>query len=219
MLAKSAPYAAEPVPMLEGERERGTAMGDVEHGPECAEEHARDGFLKLDTPEGYRAEFIEGQIVVSPPPLGDHEYIFALINEQVTRDSVVRMHVSGHKGLVLPSGGRCTKNYVIPDGVVAPRELKLFKGADSWMPPDGIAMVFEVTSSKPEQDRETKRHCYARAGIPLYLLVDRAAKTVTLFGEPDEGDDDYREDVRVGFGKPVDLPAPFGFALDTEDFY
>ncbi|CAM5512961.1 hypothetical protein SGLAM104S_06366 [Streptomyces glaucescens] len=59
------------------------------------------------------------------------------------------------------------------------------------MPCDGVALVLEVTSSKPGADRETKRRCYARGGIPLYLLVDREAGAVTLFSDP-EGHD-YRE--------------------------
>jgi hypothetical protein len=66
--------------------------------------------------------------------------------------------------------------------------------------------------------RRPARHCHAKGGIPLYLLVDRTERTVTLFSEPDEGAEDYREDVRVTFGKPVDLPEPFAFALDTADF-
>lgn len=76
-------------------------------------------------------------------------------------------------------------------------------------------MVLEVTSAKPERDRGVKRHCYAKAGIPLYLLVDRADQSVTLFSEPDAAVEDYREDVRVTFGKPLDLPEPFAFTLDT----
>jgi hypothetical protein len=63
-----------------------------------------------------------------------------------------------------------------------------------------------------------KRHCYAKAGIPLYLLVDRSEQTVSLFSEPDQAAEDYREDVRVVFGKPVELPGPFSFTLETAEF-
>ncbi|CAL9442003.1 hypothetical protein GCM10010266_03710 [Streptomyces griseomycini] len=81
---------------------------------------------------------------------------------------------------------------------------------------DGVAMVVEVTSSKPQADREAKRRCYARGGIPLYLLVDREASSITLFSDPEK--DEYREQCTRPFGKPITLPAPFGFNLDTADF-
>lgn len=77
--------------------------------------------------------------------------------------------------------------------------------------------MVEVTSSRPEPDRGAKRHCCARAGIPLYLLVDREKKTVTLFSEPK--DDDYVADVRVPFGRPLALPEPFAFELDTSELF
>ncbi|MFI0447986.1 Uma2 family endonuclease [Actinomadura sp. 6N118] len=191
----------------------------AEHDPRCAHEQALlDGFLKLDTPEGYRAEFIEGEIVVSPPPIGDHEMIFSRITWQVMRESRMDMDVSGNKGLELARGSRCTKNHLIPDAVFAPKDLDLFAGAESWMPSDGVAMVVEVTSGKPEKDRGVKRHCYAKAGIPLYLLVDRADRVVALFSEPDRDAEDYREDIRLTFGKAIDLPEPFGFTLETNEF-
>lgn len=39
-------------------------------------------FLSLDTPEGYRAELIDGEIVATPPPNGNHERGISLIVEQ-----------------------------------------------------------------------------------------------------------------------------------------
>jgi hypothetical protein len=39
---------------------------------------------------------------------------------------------------------------------------------------------------------------------------------VTLFAEP-EGDD-YQAACRQPFGKPIELPAPFSFTLETGDF-
>ncbi len=84
------------------------------------------------------------------------------------------------------------------------------------MPCDGLAMVLEVTSTKPEADREAKRRCYAREGIALYLLVDREASMVTLFSEPEK--DDYLRLLKRSFGDPLSLPEPFAFDLDTADF-
>ena len=190
-------------------------MTAMAHEPLSQEDVLLEGFLALDTPEGFRAELIQGEIVVTPPPDGDHEDYIGLIVNQVIRRSRTDMQFSGNKGLKLRSGGGCPKNHLVPDGTFAPMELRLYRGADSWMPCDGVAMVMDVTSTKPQADREVKRRCYARAGIPLHLLVDRDTAQVTVFSEPK--DDDYREHCARPFGKPIALPEPFAFDLDTAD--
>jgi len=191
-------------------------MTAMAHEPLTQEEVLLEGFLALDTPEGFRAELIEGEIVVTPPPDGEHEKYISRIVRQVIKRSSTEMDFSGNKGLRLRSGEACPKNHVVPDVTLAPLERDLFGGADSWMPCDGVAMVLEVTSTKPKADREAKRRCYARGGIPLYLLVDRDAASVTLFSDPEK--DDYRELCTRPFGKPLTLPAPFSFDLETADF-
>ncbi|WP_344046875.1 Uma2 family endonuclease [Streptomyces thermoalcalitolerans] len=191
-------------------------MTAVAHEPITPAEGLLEIFLSLDTPEGFRAELIEGEIVVTPPPDGDHEDYIELIVNQVYERSRTSMQFSGNKGLRLKSGGGCPKDHVIPDGTFAPRALRLYRGAGPWMPCDGVAMVLEVTSTKPRTGREAKRRCYARAGIPLHLLVDREASSVTLFSEPEN--DDYLELCTRPFGKSLTLPEPFSFDLETADF-
>ena len=186
--------------------------------PFDANEELLQYFLALETPAGFRAELLEGEITVSPPPNGYHEHTLSEIVFQVVRGSSVPMAYSGNKGLLLPRDGRCPKNRAIPDGVFAPRELRLFTSGESWTPPDGVAMVVEVTSSNPDRDRTVKRRCYARADIPLYLLVDKGTRTVTLFSDPDVEDSGYRTDLCVAYGEMLELPEPFGLKLDTSDF-
>ncbi|MFD3620834.1 Uma2 family endonuclease [Streptomyces sp. NPDC058676] len=181
-----------------------------------------DWFVDLDTPEGLRAELIEGELVVTLVPDGHHEHCISRTARQVYRRSPADMEFSANKGLLLPSVDGCPPDHVIPDGTFAPKELELYRGADPWMPGEGVAMVLEVTSPRPQTgrspqtDRETKRRCYARGGIPLYLLVDREASWTTLFGDPASGD--YREIRAAAFGKPLTLPDPFAFDLDTSDY-
>lgn len=191
-------------------------MTAMAHEPLTQAEVLLEGFLALDTPEGFRAELIEGEIVVTPPPDGDHEDYIGLIVDQVARRARTRMQFSGNKGLRLRSGGGCPKNHAIPDGTFAPLDLRLFRGAAPWMPCEGIALVVEVTSTKPQADREAKRRCYARGGIPLYLLIDRDAGSVTLFSDPEDAD--YRQHLTIPYGKPLPLPEPFAFDLETGDF-
>ncbi|MBW8485470.1 Uma2 family endonuclease [Actinomadura parmotrematis] len=190
-----------------------TAMAHDQH---TQEDFLLEGFLALDTPEGFRAELIDGEIVVTPPPLGGHEDIIGLIVEQIFQKTKTRVNFAGTKGLIVPSGGACPKNRVIPDGTFALAELRLFRDAGTWMPAEGVLLVLEVTSRRAGIDREAKRHCYARADIPFYLLADRDERALTLFSEP-QGDD-YRDSSRVPFGKALPLPDPFGFELETFEF-
>ncbi|MFF6774709.1 Uma2 family endonuclease [Streptomyces sp. NPDC012637] len=190
-------------------------MTAMPHEPLTQEDVLLEGFLALDTPEGFRAELIEGEIVVTPPPDGDHEKHISRIARQVIRRALADMDFSGNKGLRLTSAAGQPRDHVIPDITFAPLVADVFGGADSWMPGDGVAMALEVTSTRPNKDRDVKRRCYARGRIPLHLLVDRDDSTVTLFTDPQNGD--YREQHRVPFGKPVPLPEPFGFDLETSD--
>jgi Uma2 family endonuclease len=182
--------------------------------PEAPVDSTLQYFLSLDTPEGYRAELIDGEIVVTPPPNGNHERVISRIVEQVFAGSATRMDFAGHKGLVFPVAP--SQNRVIPDITFAPRDLDLFRDAPPWMSPRGVAMVVEVTSSSPDHDRSGKRHGYATAKIPLYLLVDRQQGQATLFSDPVR--DDYTTQTQVTFGGSIKLPPPFSFTLETEDF-
>jgi Uma2 family endonuclease len=84
-----------------------------------------------------------------------------------------------------------------------------------------VALVAEVTSpTSPDtvlNDRETKPVQYARAGIPLYLLVDQEPGEWTLSALA-EGWQRYQVAARGKLGEPVLLPAPFGFAIETSDW-
>jgi Uma2 family endonuclease len=180
------------------------------------EDDLLESFLALETPEGFKAELIEGEIVVSPAPDGDHQDAIDVIVHQVFGRSKEPMQHSGNSGPLVQAGGPCPKNHLISDIIFAPRERRLLRGAPSWMQPDGVATVVEVTSLRPSIDRKLKRHCYARAGIPLHLIVDRDEAKVVLHSFP-KGDD-YAKDVSVALGESLSLPEPFGFALETSDF-
>lgn len=164
-----------------------------------------EAFLALETPEGFKAELIEGEIVVTPPLDGGHETAIGRIVWQVARRCPEELDFAGGKGLIVP-GGR-----FIPDGTFTDRDAMV--GRESWSEPDGVLLVLEVTSRRPQKDREQKRLGYAAAGIPLYLLVDRQRELVVLHSEPKHGD--YAATVTAVPGDLLSLPKPLGFDLDT----
>jgi Uma2 family endonuclease len=84
-------------------------------------------------------------------------------------------------------------------------------------------MALEVVSaSSIEDDYRLKPGEYAKARVPLYLIIDpmQAPCRVALLADPtlvdpEAGLYDYQEEFQVKAGEPLKLPEPFGIALDT----
>jgi Uma2 family endonuclease len=157
----------------------------------------------LDLPAGFKAEIIEREVVVTPAPGFQHESYFARLSHQL---NVNGWSVSGNLGVLTPLGR------FIPDMTVVALDYWERDSDEGWQRPDGIAMVVEITSTNPSNDRDSKRRGYAGAGIPLYLLIDRQRKESVLFSEPEKGD--YATRARRPLGEPIPLPRPFSFVLE-----
>lgn len=164
-------------------------------------------------PEGWRVELIEGEICVTPPANGEHEEIVSEVNHQVgrkVRDDSLR----NFTGIGLTVPGSSATGHVVPDLVIAPKGASR-PGRVARASP--ILLVAEVTSdSTAAHDREKKIRGYARAGIPVYLLIDREEGQVTVYSEP--SGDEYAKGAQHKMGLAVPLPAPLGFDLDTAEF-
>ncbi|WP_171164571.1 Uma2 family endonuclease [Streptomyces sp. I05A-00742] len=168
--------------------------------------------LARNAPEAVRLEFIKGKVGVKPVPNGNHGEIIRWLQEQCMQ------HVP--EAWLYPEQGLKVEQYrkgrARPDGSLAPR--KYFLGQDEWAEAKGVLMTVEVTSSDSDansRDRVDKPDGYAAAGIPVYLLIDRDDHTVYVHSEPEGGK--YRNVVNQPFGGRVELPAPLGFTLETEE--
>ncbi|MFD8978204.1 MULTISPECIES: Uma2 family endonuclease [unclassified Streptomyces] len=165
-------------------------------------------------PKGWRVELIEGEIYVVPPANGEHEEIVTEVVEQVIARRVDR-ELRNFTGIGLSLPGTTDTVRVIPDLVIAPKGS--FDDQREWHAPGPVLLVAEVTSSSTaSRDRVQKIRAYARAGIPLYLLVDREAGEAVVCSEP--AGDDYAHKSVHKLGTQVPLPAPLGFTLDTAEF-
>ena len=167
---------------------------------------------RVDTDKPNRAEVIDGQVVVSPAPVYWHEevcqwlllsFLEACTANDWAPDTVGEIQLQR------------TRNVFVPDLVIL-RDKKSLPRLERFRPLDRVLLAAEVISpSSIRQDRVVKPRACALAGIPLYLLVDRFTKpvTVSLYSEP--GEDGYGDVTTVIAGEKLRLPAPFNLTLDT----
>lgn len=168
--------------------------------------------LASRAPEMVRLEFINGKVQVKPAPDGNHGEIFMWLVRQCMQQ---RPELSLYPEMGLKAEAY-RKGRARPDGALAPDEH--FVGQGEWAEPDGVLMTVEVTSRDRDanrRDRIEKPDGYAAAGIPVYLLVDREDRTVTVFTDPEGGR--YRRLVNHLFGAVVEIPDPVGITLETDE--
>jgi Uma2 family endonuclease len=96
------------------------------------------------------------------------------------------------------------------------RDASTVPDLESTRPLDHVLLAAEVISaSSIERDREVKPRACALAGIPLYLLVDRFTKPVTISLHSEPGKDGYADVTTVTAGEKLHLPAPVNLTLDN----
>ena len=173
---------------------------------------------ELDVPEGWRAEIDEGR---SP------WYAASCAPQRHRREGQRRLYTNLPEELEIYQTlgvhvAPLDKLYVL-DLVVMPAELIEAADPETSAPMDasGALLIVEITSKgNAREDRTKKYRAYARARVPMYLLLDRfdtRGAMATLFTEPNE-DGTYKRSDPVPFGKPLLLPAPFDVTLPTDGF-
>lgn len=173
----------------------------------------------LDVPEGWRAEIIEENIVMSPPPGLPHNLIASCVHRALVHGTPHDWEIFQTAGVSVPM----RSGLFVPGLVVVPRgriDRALPEDDPDPIPMERALLAVEITSkSNADTDRKTKLWGYAHAEVPLYLLVDRFAAgepTVSLYSEPADGR--YRHLLSVPFGEKITLPEPFELTLDTAEF-
>ncbi|ALO09883.1 Integral membrane protein [Streptomyces venezuelae] len=168
-------------------------------------------------PKGWRVELVEGEICVTSINDGQHAEIVADLRDQLTVcDPDRRMSAYTGIGLRVPPGGpgERAEGRVVPDLTLATRGS--FRNAFVWQASDCVLLVVEVTSAfTAGRDRVQKARVYARAGIPVYLLIDREAGEAVVHSEPSDGG--YGGAAVHRLGTVVPLPAPVSCTLETTE--
>ncbi|MGW1500822.1 Uma2 family endonuclease [Streptomyces mirabilis] len=168
--------------------------------------------LERRAPETVRLEYVNGKLEVKAMPDGNHREIFMWLLRQCMqqRPDLNLVPESGVKAEAYRKGRART------DGSLAP--VGHYKGHGEWSDPDGTLMTVEITSRDRDtnrRDRIDKPVGYGAAEIPVYLLIDRDNNTVVVFSEPKDGR--YQQSRSYPWGSVVELPAPVGITLNTEE--
>ncbi|GAA3372372.1 Uma2 family endonuclease [Streptomyces sannanensis] len=170
----------------------------------------------LELPEGYRAEIIEGAIEVSPTGRRRH----GVVINRLRRALDAHLADSDYAAYQDINVIHRRKSW-IPDLFVAPLDLdEIPDEEDLGVEAVGVAKVIEVVSpgsGNIERDRVRKRREYARAGIPVYVIIDDfdAEGAVLVLTAPNPKKATYEDEHRVPYGTDAVIPSgpAKGFAI------
>lgn len=186
--------------------------------PEESSEHmphtGRDLFDALPPLPGFRAEVIEGNLLVSPA--GSPEHTFAALHLYNALSPLCRERgwLSAPNGLTICVEG--TRDAYVPDYLVVPADCP--RWGNEYLSSKVIMAAEVVSPSSVLIDRQEKPRLYAFGGVPIYLLIDPIAKTPTATVYSNITDGAYLRMAPVSLGKPLRLPAPIDYELDTSLF-
>jgi Uma2 family endonuclease len=170
-----------------------------------------DGFtvadLDLTPDDGRRYELVEGMLIVSPKPKGEHQYACGQLSTALEAACPDDMVVFAPTPNII--GGPRTS--VRPD-------LCVVRGYDLApdKPYEGVpVLTVEVLSpSSVNIDRLLKRHVYAELGMPSYWIVDLDVPSVTVLGLAAGS---YVEEAIFTDDEPLTVAEPFPVTVRPSD--
>jgi len=130
--------------------------------------------------DGNKYELIHGELLVTPPPAGEHEEILARLSEQLGRlVTACKLGRVYHPRAVVQFKG----SEVEPDLMVRKPHPR---PQDGWEAAPIPMLVVEVISpSTRRRDREQKKQFYLETGVAEYWIVDPEARAITVIRADD----------------------------------
>jgi Uma2 family endonuclease len=153
--------------------------------------------------DGYRYEVLDGTLYRSGIPSVFHQWLSQLLVELVGRPAWLEewaYYFTAPVGLLMPGG-----TPVQPDFCLIRRDRasmiydKRIRGV-----PDLIAEILSPSNS--DYDTDTKRHLYARAGLPEYWIVRPATRDLLCYWQPDPTLGDYTQVRHIPADGTLDSP-------------
>ncbi|MFB6618652.1 Uma2 family endonuclease [Streptomyces sp. NPDC085524] len=173
----------------------------------------------MELPEGYHAEIVEGFIEVSPTGRYSHGRIANRLRDQLVVFLAQSEFVARQDMNIIHK-----RKVWIPDLFISLEDAEEHVTEDGLgIQASAVLLIAEVVSpgkDSIERDRERKRRAYARAGIPVYVIIDDydGHGTVSLLTGPVPGEARYASEVRMPYGTAVTVPEgpAKGFVIGEE---
>lgn len=171
-----------------------------------------DALDELHVPDGYKAEIIKGNIVLSPWSKAYYADVMDLVCDQLRPHLPEEHRISwGPLLYVFPGAERAYG----PDIHAVHQRAR--RTTSNRLDGDALSFVAELTSpSTRDDDLTDKVETYGKAGVPVYLILDMQEEQATvLWGPSAKG---YEGRFTKDFGEKLHIPAPFDCMLDTAGF-
>jgi Uma2 family endonuclease len=167
---------------------------------------------ELNVPDGYKAEIIRGNIVVSPWSKAYYADVMDLVCDQL-RPYLPEEHRITWGPLLYVFPG--VESAYGPDIHAAHRRAR--RSTSNRLDGEALSFVAELTSPSTRVDDLTEKvETYGKAGVPVYLLLDMQKEEATVFWAPSSKG--YQGQLTKPFGEKLYIPEPFDCTLDTDGF-
>ncbi|MFE9972719.1 Uma2 family endonuclease [Streptomyces hirsutus] len=160
---------------------------------------------------GHRVEILQGRLTATPPPDGSRGLSLTKFCRALERAGIADSGAEWIQGvgLWLPT---LPADFAIPDLSVVDDDFRDAYVTKNYYAPNVFRLVVEITSSNWSDDLGPKAECYAQAGIPAYLIVDRKHDEILLYTEPADGK--YPDPQRFKRGQDVAVPESIGVRVE-----
>ncbi len=135
----------------------------------------RAGILTDDDP----VELLDGWLVSKMPKNPPHCVVTRLIRQALERLVPAAWYVDTQEPLTTAD------SEPEPDVVVVRGETRQY--LDRHPGPEDVGLVVEVADTTLQRDRTSKKRLYARAGIPVYWIVNLPESRCEVYSEPVRG--------------------------------
>ncbi len=158
-------------------------------------------------PEGYGYEIVDGMLLVSPAPSGNHQVLLGELH--------VQLHLACPGDLVVvesPFDYKPDPEATFQPDLLGARRVDVVDRKRLERTP---LLVVEIRSGRGLKDRTLKRVAYEEAGVPSYWLADPDEPSLTVLQL--DADGRYAEAARLAGGDVlrVELPYPVELRLPS----